>query len=126
MHAPSAAHRWRITAFRLIRPTWNRGDGFFTGLNPFSCAVRKTKMFTVRFSMKPIVIAPIKNSRKAYAVRRMNEAARRMLYAKTVAEEIMAGHWVLAWAVAAGARPSARSVREADAAIPMLVEFRLH
>lgn len=76
--------------------------------------------------MKSIVIAPIKNSRKAYAVQRMNEAARRMLQAKTAAEEITAGHWVLAWAVAAGARPSARSIREAEAAISPLVEFRLH
>jgi hypothetical protein len=76
--------------------------------------------------MKSIVIAPINNRRKAYAVQRMNEAARRMLQAQTAAEEIMAGHWVLAWAVAAGARPSARSVREAEAAISTLVEFRLH
>lgn len=76
--------------------------------------------------MKSIVIAPIKNSRKVYAVKRMNEAARRMLHAQTTAEEIMAGHWVLAWAVAAGARPSARSVREAESAISTLVEPRLH
>lgn len=83
-------------------------------------------MFTVRFAMKSIVIAPIKNGRKAYAVKRMNEAARRMLQAKTAAEEIIAGHWVLAWAVAAGARPSARSVREAEPAISTLVQPRLH
>lgn len=76
--------------------------------------------------MTSIVIAPIKNTRKAYAVKRMNEAARRMLQAKTVAEEIAAGHWVLAWAVAAGARPSSRSVRAAEAAISTLVELRLH
>ena len=76
--------------------------------------------------MKSIVITPLKNTRKAYAVQRMNEAARRMLQAKTAAEEIMAGHWVLAWAVAAGVRLSARSVREAEAAISTLVEFRLH
>lgn len=75
--------------------------------------------------MKSIVVSPIKNTRKAYAVKRMNEAARRMLHAQTTAEEIMAGHWALAWAVDAGARPSARSVREAEAAISTLVELRL-
>lgn len=69
--------------------------------------------------MKAIVIQPsfAKDSRKFYAIRRMNIAAERMLAAATPSEEIMAGHWVLAWAVAAGARPSARSVREAEAAI---------
>ena len=76
--------------------------------------------------MKSIVIVPIKSSRKAYAVKRMNEAARRMLHAQTTAEEITAGYWVLAWAVAAGARPSSRSVREAEAAISSVVELRLH
>ncbi|SHN38908.1 hypothetical protein SAMN05192549_109213 [Duganella sacchari] len=48
-------------------------------------------------------------SRKAYAVQRMNAAAQRMLHADTIAEEIKAGHWILAWAVAAGARPSSRA-----------------
>jgi hypothetical protein len=76
--------------------------------------------------MKSIVIVPIKSSRKAYAVKRMNDAARRMLHAQTTAEEIMAGHWVLAWAVAAGARPSARSVRDVDAVIAMQADIRLH
>ena len=78
--------------------------------------------------MKAIVIPrlPAKDGRKAYAIRRMNIAAERMLEAATPSDEIMAGHWVLAWAVAAGARPSARSVREAEAAISTLVEFRLH
>ncbi len=78
--------------------------------------------------MKPILLAPtsIKNSRKAYAVRRMNEAARRMLHAETAAEEIVAGQWVLAWAVAAGARPSARALSAAEAAISTQVARRLH
>jgi hypothetical protein len=78
--------------------------------------------------MKAIVIPHFspKDGRKAYAIRRMNIAAERMLAAATPSGEIMAGHWVLAWAVAAGARPSARSVREAEAAISTLVEFRLH
>lgn len=76
--------------------------------------------------MKSIVVAPFNNSRRAYAVKRMNEAAHRMLQAKTAAEEIIAGHWVLAWAVAAGARPSARSVREAEAIVSTLIESRLH
>jgi len=77
--------------------------------------------------MKSIVIVRIKSSRKAYAVKRMNEAARRMLHAQTTAEEITAGYWVLAWAVAAGARPSARSVRETEAvAFSTLLERHLH
>lgn len=78
--------------------------------------------------MKPILLAPLagKTNRRAYAVKRMNLAARRMLRAETTAEEIVAGQWVLAWAVAAGARPSARALSEAEAAISTLVEPRLH
>jgi hypothetical protein len=70
--------------------------------------------------MRPIFIrtAPI-SDRKAYAVKRMNDAAQRLLHAETVAEEIRAGHWVLAWAVAAGARPSSRS------AVPGVTSFGL-
>ncbi|HEX8403054.1 MAG TPA: hypothetical protein VF670_00435 [Duganella sp.] len=67
-----------------------------------------------------------KDRRKAYAIRRMNIAAERMLVAPTASEEITAGHWVLAWAVAAGARPSARALREADAGHTTLVQPRLH
>lgn len=74
--------------------------------------------------MKPIVIhATSIDDRKAYAVRRMNAAAQRLLHANTVAEEIKAGHWVLAWAVAAGARPSSRS---AAGSVTSFVEFNLH
>ena len=78
--------------------------------------------------MKAIVIPSMsaKSSRKAYAIRRMNIAAGRMLEAATPSEEIVAGQWVLAWAVAAGARPSARSVREAQATISTPAELRLH
>lgn len=74
--------------------------------------------------MKPIVIhtAPFAD-RKAYAIKRMNAAAQRLLHADTVAEEIQAGHWVLAWAVAAGARPSSRSARDG---VDSLVQLNLH
>ncbi|MYM24747.1 hypothetical protein GTP46_19100 [Duganella sp. FT135W] len=74
--------------------------------------------------MKPIVIHTASTAdRKAYAVRRMNAAAQRLLHANTVAEEIKAGHWVLAWAVAAGARPSSRS---AAGSVESFVALNLH
>jgi hypothetical protein len=74
--------------------------------------------------MKPIVIPTVPVAdRKAYAVQRMNAAAQRLLHADTVPEEIQAGHWVLAWAVAAGARPSPRSV---EAPVHAIVELKLH
>jgi hypothetical protein len=75
-------------------------------------------------SMKSIVIptAPIAD-RKAYAVQRMNAAAQRLLHARTVAEEIRAGQWVLAWAVTAGARPSPRLAQEAA---PSSAALKLH
>jgi hypothetical protein len=78
--------------------------------------------------MKSIVLKPsIEHAkRKSYAVKRMNIAAGRLLKAETTAEEIQAGHWVLAWAVAAGARPSARALREAEMSMSSLVERRLH
>jgi hypothetical protein len=64
--------------------------------------------------MKSIVIPPARIAdRKAYAVQRMNAAAQRLLHAETVAEEIRAGQWVLAWAITAGARPSPRRAQEA-------------
>ncbi len=82
----------------------------------------------MRPSMKSIVLSPTPSTsdRKAYAVKRMNIAAQRLLYAESAAEEIQAGHWVLAWAVAAGARPSARALREAESSMTALVELRLH
>ncbi|RFP08611.1 MULTISPECIES: hypothetical protein [unclassified Duganella] len=78
--------------------------------------------------MKSIVLSPTPSTsdRKAYAVKRMNIAAQRLLYAESAGEEIQAGHWVLAWAVAAGARPSARALREAESCMTTLVELRLH
>jgi hypothetical protein len=74
--------------------------------------------------MKPIVIhtATIAD-RKAYAVKRMNDAAQRLLHAETAADEIRAGQWVLAWAVAAGARPSPRSVA---GSVESFVSLNLH
>lgn len=82
----------------------------------------------MRSSMKSIVLspAPAASDRKAYAVKRMNIAAQRLLHAGSPSEEIRAGHWVLAWAVAAGARPSARALREAESCVASLVEWRLH
>jgi hypothetical protein len=59
--------------------------------------------------MKPIIPHPERADRQAYAIDRMRQAAQRLLQARTVADEIRAGQWVLAWAVVAGARPSARS-----------------
>jgi hypothetical protein len=78
--------------------------------------------------MKAIVLKPsiAHAKRKSYAVKRMNIAAGRLLQAETTADEIRAGHWVLAWAVAAGARPSARALREAEASMSSLIERRLH
>ena len=78
--------------------------------------------------MKSIVLSPVAagGDRKTYAVRRMNLAAQRLLHAETPGEEIRAGHWVLAWAVAAGARPSDRALREAESSMHALVELRLH
>ncbi|WP_332854639.1 hypothetical protein [Duganella sp. S19_KUP01_CR8] len=78
--------------------------------------------------MKSIVLSPTPSAsdRKAYAVKRMNIAAQRLLHAESAAEEIRAGHWVLAWAVAAGARPSDRALREAESSMSSLVELRLH
>lgn len=82
----------------------------------------------MRSSMKSIILspAPAASDRKAYAVKRMNIAAQRLLHAESPAEEIQSGHWVLAWAVAAGARPSARALREAESSMSALVELRLH
>jgi hypothetical protein len=78
--------------------------------------------------MKPIILSAegVGADRKAYAIQRMNLAARRLLHAETAADEIQAGHWVLAWAVAAGARPSARALRSAETSMMSLVELRLH
>ncbi|MQA37763.1 hypothetical protein [Rugamonas aquatica] len=78
--------------------------------------------------MKSIVLFPVAadGDRKAYAVKRMNIAAQRLLHAETPSDEIRAGHWVLAWAVAAGARPSDRALREAESSMSSLVELRLH
>lgn len=78
--------------------------------------------------MKAIVLPPGSghSSHKAYAVKRMNIAAQRLLQAESPAEEIQAGYWVLAWAVAAGARPSARALRSAEDSMSSLVELRLH
>ncbi|OEZ60875.1 hypothetical protein [Duganella sp. HH105] len=78
--------------------------------------------------MKSIVLSPVAvgGDRKTYAVRRMNIAAQRLLHAETAGEEIRAGQWVLAWAVAAGARPSDRALREAESSMRSLVELRLH
>jgi hypothetical protein len=74
--------------------------------------------------MKPIIIPAVRiDRRKAYAVHRMDLAAQRLLHADTISDEIRAGQWVLAWAVAAGARPSARSMM--DSLVP-LVPFSLH
>jgi len=77
--------------------------------------------------MKPIVLSPVSghSRRKAYAVQRMNIAAQRLLQAETPGEEIQAGYWVLAWAVAAGARPSARALRSAEDSMSAL-GLRLH
>ncbi len=72
--------------------------------------------------MKPIIPHPARADRQAYAIDRMRQAAQRLLQAHTVADEIRAGQWVLAWAVAAGARPSSRS---AAAPIPF-VSLSLH
>ena len=78
--------------------------------------------------MTEIVLSPVPDytRRKSYAVKRMNMAAGRLLQAETPAEEIQAGYWVLAWAVAAGARPSARALRAAEISMTSLVELRLH
>ena len=78
--------------------------------------------------MKSIVLSPVPGhlQRKTYAVSRMNLAATRLLQAETPAEEIQAGYWVLAWAVAAGARPSARALRAAEASMTSLVPLYLH
>ncbi|TFW16456.1 hypothetical protein [Duganella callida] len=53
----------------------------------------------------------ISTHRKAYAIKRMNAAAQRLLRAESMAEEIRAGRWVLAWALAAGARRASRPLR---------------
>ncbi|NGZ87665.1 hypothetical protein [Duganella aceris] len=78
--------------------------------------------------MKAIVLSPVSghSHRKSYAVKRMNLAAQRLLQAETPADEIRAGQWVLAWAVAAGARPSARALRSAEDCVSSLAELRLH
>jgi hypothetical protein len=78
--------------------------------------------------MKAIVLPPVSgySSRKSYAVKRMNLAAQRLLRAETPADEIRAGHWVLAWAVAAGARPSARALRSAEDCMISLAAPHLH
>jgi hypothetical protein len=72
--------------------------------------------------MNAIVLSPAagQSVRKSYAVSRMNIAAQRLLQAETPADEIQAGYWVLAWAVAAGARPSARALRCAEASMSAL------
>ncbi|GJI88318.1 hypothetical protein RugamoR1_14810 [Rugamonas sp. R1(2021)] len=78
--------------------------------------------------MKSIILSAVSVNadRKAYAIHRMNIAAQRLLHAETASDEIQAGHWVLAWAVAAGARQSARALRNAEASMMSLVELRLH
>ena len=62
--------------------------------------------------MKPIIVLRDgrEAARKRYAIARMTAAARRLLAADTMAEEIQAGQWALAWAIIAGARPSGRKV----------------
>ena len=71
--------------------------------------------------MKSIVISPkpARAQRKSYAIKRMNIAASRLLNAETPAEEIQAGYWVLAWAVAAGARESARVTGGGTLLVPL-------
>lgn len=78
--------------------------------------------------MKSIVIPPAKRKadRQTYAVERMNAAAQRMLCAATGADEIQAGYWVLAWAVAAGARPSNRALRAAEESVNAAEGLRWH
>jgi hypothetical protein len=78
--------------------------------------------------MKAIVLSPGSghSRHKNYAVKRMNVAAQRLLQAETPADEIQAGYWVLAWAVAAGARPSARALRSAEDSMSSLAGVRLH
>ena len=78
--------------------------------------------------MKAIVLSPVPghSRHKNYAVQRMNRAAQRLLQAETPADEIQAGYWVLAWAVAAGARPSARALRCAEDSMSSLAGLRLH
>ncbi len=78
--------------------------------------------------MKPIILsaAGVNAGRKAYAIHRMNIAAQRLLHAETASDEIRAGRWVLAWAVAAGARQSARALRGAEASMVSLAGWRLH
>ncbi|RZT04379.1 hypothetical protein SAMN05216319_3839 [Duganella sp. CF402] len=80
--------------------------------------------------MKPIFVPAVPatstvptTGRKAYAIKRMSAAAQRLLLAETFADEIRAGQWVLAWAVAAGARPSSRST---EASLEALYQFSLH
>ncbi|MYN42583.1 hypothetical protein GTP55_24895 [Duganella sp. FT109W] len=72
--------------------------------------------------MKRITLHPARVDREAYAIDRMSLAAQRLLAASTMADEIRAGQWVLAWAVAAGARPSARLT----AALSPMVSLSLH
>ncbi|NYE62372.1 hypothetical protein FHW58_003587 [Duganella sp. 1224] len=72
--------------------------------------------------MKPITPHPARADRQAYAIDRMRRAAQRLLQAGTMADEIRAGQWVLAWAIAAGVRSSGRA---AVAAIPF-VSLNLH
>ena len=71
--------------------------------------------------MKSIVLSPKPKNvqRKSYAIKRMNIAAGRLLKAETTAEEIQAGRWVLAWAVAAGARESARVTGGGTLLVPL-------
>jgi hypothetical protein len=78
--------------------------------------------------MKVIALSPVfgHSKRKSYAVQRMNIAAQRLLRAQSTAEEIRAGLWVLAWAVAAGARPSARALRCAEDSMTSLAALQLH
>lgn len=78
--------------------------------------------------MNSFTITPnmITSDRKGYAVWRMHLAAERLLRAESVAEEIQAGYWVLAWAVMAGARLSARDMHTAVATMNSMTELRLH
>ena len=60
------------------------------------------------FVMKEILSPTRFADRKTYALRRMALAAARMLAASSLKEEIQAGLWAVAWAIAAGARSPAR------------------
>lgn len=59
--------------------------------------------------MKPIIVSVKRSAkdRQRYAIKRMTDAARRILRAGSMAEEIQAAQWTLAWAFIAGVRTHA-------------------